>query len=747
MSTEATEAINKLNELVDALPGGAPGGAGARVLSAYVMAERMCAGKVIGSEKSQLEHAVGVAQTLFDLGMDIDTLVAAILLHVSIDNETLSAIEAEFGRNVTDILRNLNKLDEYTVGKQSASEYTLEAIRRAVLTIVAGDVRVVLLRLAICFQDLVAAESSSAEIQQAIALDARNIYGPLANRLGIWQLKWELEDRAFSYLQPDEYDTIARQLEEESSTRTARVKAARDKLSERLGREGIRATVTGRPKHIYSIHRKMKRKNVSLSEINDVQALRVIINEDDPEKPDLTDEQRKEATFTQCYRALAVVHDIWTAVSDEFDDYIQQPKPNGYRSLHTTVKYDDKHFLEVQIRTQQMHAEAEQGIAAHWVYKEGGRTSPALSRQIESLRKLLGTMTTTAEQSEDSESIGEEVLADRIYVFTPKGDVLDLPLGATPIDFAYLVHSQVGHRTRGAKVNGKMVSLTHKLQSGDRVEIITARQPKPSRDWMNLNAGYTASARTRSRIRQWFRKNEREQNIEYGRAAVEREMKQFKLNKAFSADDLARHFKIDKTEDFLAKVGFGDISTAQVAGALALLQRDLRQVAENGADVVEFESRHAEPGRPKHKGLTVLGVAGLHTTIAACCRPIPPEPIVGYITRGRGITIHHIDCKQVQAKLVREPERIIADVDWGDDTGIFSVPYTIEAYRDTNLVTKIAEILKGQNINLLKTKMTHKQHGTSAFVLAEVNDLDQANWIKNRLEKIDSVISVRSRQP
>ncbi|MCO5205391.1 MAG: RelA/SpoT family protein [Anaerolineae bacterium] len=736
----------QLNELIDALPGGVVGGAGTRVLSAYATAKRIYAGRP-AEQKTLLEHAIGVAITLFDLGMDIDTLVAAMLIHTPLESDTLDEIEAQFGRNVTDILRNLNKLDKYTEGKQSASEHTLEAIRRAVLTIVAGDVRVVLIRLAICLQDLIVAKSASAEQQQAVALDARNIYAPLANRLGIWQLKWELEDLAFRYLQPEEFKTISKALSEKRDMRNARVKSARDKLSEHLGREGIRATVTGRPKHIYSIYRKMERKRVSFSEINDAQALRVIINEDDPEKPGLTDEQRKQANYTQCYRALAVVHDIWDAMPEEYDDYIQHPKPNGYRSLHTTVRDESKHRLEVQIRTQQMHAEAEQGIAAHWAYKEGGRPSPALARQIESLRNLLGTMVTTAEHDEINESIGEEVLADRIFVLTPKGDVLDLPLGATPLDFAYMVHSQVGHRTRGAKVNGKMVSLTYQLQTGDRVEIITAKQAKPSRDWMNPNAGYTASARTRSRIRQWFRKNEREQNIEYGRAAVEREMKQYKLGKTVSADDLARHFKIDKTEDFLAKVGFGDITTAQVGGALALLQRDMRAnlAAENDTDVVEIESRHSEPDRPKHKGLTVLGVAGLHTTIAACCRPIPPEPIVGYITRGRGITIHHIDCKQVQAKLVREPERIIEDVDWGSESGTFSVPYTIEAYRDTNLVTKIADILKGQNINLLKTKMTHKQSGTSAFVLAEVNDLEQANWIKGRLEKIDTVITVRSR--
>jgi GTP pyrophosphokinase len=740
-------AFPRLQELQDALPDGIQGEAGVCLADAYTLAEKIYGGRKIATEVTVLLHAIETAHTLYGLGMDIDALVAATLHHVAPTDPEFAEIEAQFGRNVTEILKNLNKLNLYTEVGSSANEQTLEAIRRAVLTIVSGDVRVVVLRLAICLQDLKAANDLPTEVKQKIALEGRNIYAPLANRLGIWQLKWEIEDLAFQYLQPEQYGAIAKALSEKRSDRDNRVKAGRDKLNEMLAREEIAATVTGRPKHIYSIYRKMERKKVPFDQIYDAHALRVIIHQDDPESPNLTAAERKEAEYTQCYRALSVVHQIWKPVPNEFDDYIQHPKPNGYRSLHTTVKDSFGHILEVQIRTQLMHREAERGIAAHWAYKEGGRPSPALARQIESLRMLLGTMVTSAE-SNGSESIGEEVLADRIYVFTPKGDLLDLPLGATPIDFAYAVHTQVGHRCRGAKVNGKLVGLDFKLQSGDKVEIITAKQAKPSRDWMNPNSGYTASSRSRSRIRQWFRKNEREQNIEYGRNIVARELKRTWFGRAVTFDDLAQHFKIDKTDDFLAKVGFGDITTSQVEGALALLERDLRSSeAEALQETSEEVSLAPTPARPQKGGLIVGGMDGLHTTIANCCRPIPPEPIVGFITRGRGVTVHHINCKQIQAILANDAGRVIQDVNWGSNAGTFAVPYTVEAYRDSNLVTKVADILKGQNITLLKTKMTHKGRHTSLYLLAEISNLEQANWIEQRLRKIDTVYTVQSRQP
>jgi GTP pyrophosphokinase len=743
---------SRLRELIDELPDGATGVVGTRLLTAYEFAHDHYGESRNGLGISLLAHSVGVVETMHGLRMGDDALVAALFNHIDVEDAAFAEIKARFGRNVTDILRNLHRLNTFTQSGQSSNERTLEAVRRAVLTVVKGDVRVVLLRLAICLDDLKGVAKLPPERQIPVALDARNIYAPLANRLGIWQLKWELEDFAFRYLQPDQYAEIVAALDEKRIERDKRVKAARDKLSEQLGRLDIHAAVTGRPKHIFSIYRKMERKKVSFAEVYDAHALRVIIAEDDPEKPGLTEEARKQAKYTQCYRVLGVVHDIWDAVSDEFDDYIQHPKPNGYRSLHTTVYDENGHLLEVQIRTRLMHAEAEQGIAAHWAYKEGGRPSPAMTKQVESLRNLLGTMTNATpsnkEEAPSNESIAEEVLADRIYVFTPKGDLLDLPLGATPIDFAYMVHTQVGHRTRGAKVNGKMVGLTHQLQSGDNVTIVTDKYPKPSRDWMNPNSGYTASARSRSRIRQWFRQNERPQNIEFGRSIVDRELRRLKIGRTITVDDLALHFKFDNIDDFLANVGFGDISVSQIEGALALFQRDLRisQAALTEEDDFEDEPLDVAPIRPKKGGLTILGVDGLHTTIAKCCRPIAPEPIVGYITRGRGITIHHNDCKQVQAKLASEPERII-EADWGAQTGTFAVPYRVEAYRDTNLVTKIADIIKGQNINLLQSKTTHKGQLTSVYILAEVNGVDQATWIKNRLEKIDTVVSVRGRHP
>lgn len=704
-------------------------------------------------DQPYVQQCLAIAKTLHQLSLDRDTQVAGLLYGVRPNSAHYADIGPRFGETVTNLLANLAKFDIYTAESQSDNLKTLETIRRALLTIVDGDVRVVLLRLAIALEELRAAAALPDDHphKQQVALEVRNIYAPLANRLGIWAIKWEMEDRSFRILEPESYYAIAAAMAERREDRQKRIDRAMVVLGEAVADVGIVADIAGRPKHIYSIHRKMERKGVGLDRIYDAQALRVIIDQDEPEREDLSDAERRKARYDKCYQVLGIVHSTWEPIPSEFDDYIQHPKPNGYQSLHTAVHDEDGVILEVQIRTQRMHEEGERGIAAHWAYKEGSsRASGQLSRQIVSLRNLLGTIQAKEDGDAAAESAGEELLAERVYVFTPNGDVIDLPLGATPIDFAYAIHTQVGHTTRGAKVNGKMVTLTYKLTSGDKIEIVREKSGKPSRDWMT-NVNYVATTRARSRIRSWFRKHEREQNVEFGRQAVEREIKQAGLADRVNVSDVCEQLKEPNEDEFLAKVGFGDISIAQIEGALILIQRarreqlELEQALANEEDEAEEATTIVPERRPQPKGITVMGMGGLHTTFAQCCNPIPPEPIVGFITRGRGATIHAERCTQIVSRQERGDTERIVSADWGVEKGSYAVPFSIKALRTSGLLEKIANILKGQNINLLKTKSTNSRRYTHIFIQAEVVSVEQAEWIRNRLLKMDNVLEVRSR--
>lgn len=793
----------RLEALMQAAPGGVDGAMAGKLGQVYRFAHGLLGEAERFPGVRQMDYNVEVALSALQLGLEPEALSAALLRGTPSDKLIATQIGELFGRDVVLIREGLAKLEAYTSGA-SKTQRTLEAIRRALLTIIEGNLTIVLLRLVICLHDLEAAGTQSAEIQQATARDALDIYAPLANRLGVWQLKWPIEDLAFRYLNPDKYDEIADGLVHQRSERDQKIQAAIQRLGARLREEGIAAVVTGRPKHIYSIYRKMERKKLRLEEINDAQALRIIIEQDDPEDPTLKEEDRRKVRYNQTYRALGVVHSLWQPVPDEFDDYILQPKQNGYRSLHTAVLDDDGNVLEVQIRTRQMHRQAEMGIAAHWAYKEGGRLDPALQRQIQSLRQLLPALDQPVEVGDDSaEHLGEELLGERIFVFTPKKDVIDLPAGATPVDFAYAIHTEVGHRCRGARVNDKMVPLDHHLRSGDRVEIITYPRDspgRPNRDWLNPNSGYTASNRTRSRIRRWFRQHEREQNVELGRKLLDEEIKHYRLGELVTYDELAHMLNESQVDDFLAKIGFGDISRSQVEGALKLLSRD--RLRSEQADSIAPTPGPPTPG-VSGKRILVLGASDLPTTLARCCNPIYPEPIAGYVTRGRGVTIHHQTCRQLQYKRRTEPGRVVA-VEWvmakatdeaaqsaglvdgkkhkkrdkessatvnnskegtpsagpgegkkkrkkrerekGVTTGGgYSVPFNVRAYRDANLIRRIADSLKGQNINLLKMKATNSGHYTDIYILAQVNDIDQAQWIMSKLQGFSNVVDVQSR--
>ena len=714
-----------------------------QIQKAYEFAAEIHAGRRRPSGELYVEHDLAVAHVIATLGVNDHTLVAA-LLHDALLSETEQTEEIiynTFGPKVAGLVSGLTTLYNYAEQKshkefaRSGDSPKLEKIRRAMLTMIEQDVRIILIRLADSLLDLRKAGALPSQRRQELAHEAMNIYAPLANRLGIWQLKWQLEDLAFRYLEPERYKHIVTRLDERRADRRKKIDGAAAQLQKRIDEMGLNATVTGRPKHIYSIYRKMERKDVSLDQIYDVHALRVVIHGDgEADGNNKSQKQRFEEARSLCYQVLGAVHSLWQPIAQEFDDYIASPKPNGYKSLHTAVMDADGQTLEVQIRTAEMDREAELGIAAHWAYKEeNGTPSASDVKRIHWFRQLVKSLREASETGDDSEQLQKEFLDERIYVFTPRGDVVDLPAGSTPIDFAYQIHTEVGHRCRGAKVNGKMVSLDYRLQSGDRVDIITASRGGPSRDWMNENLGYTRSARTRSKIRQWFRQQEKEKNIEQGQEIVERELKRLGLVDVYTVEDIARALHFEEVNQFLAKVGFGDIQSSQIGGAIASLQQKLKP---------DDELRPLlQPSPPKpHGGLTVRGVPGLHTKFAGCCSPLPPEPIRGYITRGRGVTIHSAGCKTLQ--YISERERLI-EVEWGVEEETYPIPIVVRAYHRPGLVEDISNILKGRQINVPKTKRTTANSISTVYMVAEITDLAELEWLLERLDKLPNVLEVQ----
>ena len=708
-----------------------------QIIHAYEFATNAHGETRRASGELYVEHDLAVACITAELSLDIPLIVASLLHDILLSHtgKKASEVRAAFGPNVADLVVSMKNLYAYTEGDRykqqaSASGEALENVRRAILSVIKGDIHVVLIRMADCLDDLRQASKLPEPKRLEIAQEVKNIYAPLANRLGVWQLKWELEDLSFRYLNQEKYNEIADQLDARRVERAQRIETAVNQLQHSLKEVGIRAQVTGRAKHIYSIYRKMQQKGLTFDEIQDIQALRVIVEPTDLAAYKKKNQRQKDSEDQSlCYQVLGIVHELWQALPNEFDDYISAPKENGYRSLHTAVlDRATGQTLEVQIRTPRMHEEAEKGIASHWAYKEDDAPGSSARKQVEKMRTAVAQLLEADPTTSDSEIFETEIAAERFHVFTPKGDVFDLPVGATPIDFAYQIHTEVGHRCRGARVNGKMVSLDHKLEPGDQVEILTAKRGGPSRDWMNPSLGYTGSARTRSKIRQWFRQQEREPNIEQGREVVTRELKRLGLLETFSIADIAHGLHFSDEENFLAKVGFGDIQSNQISGVIALLRRDLEP---------DDEIRPLLQPQPPRKGLTVQGVSGLATKMAGCCNPIAPEPIVGYITRGHGITIHRRDCKTVS--MMDEPERLV-DVSWGEEAERYPVPIVVKAYRSPNLIENIVATFRGRNINVPKTKSVTSGSMMTIYLVVEVATLDELNWLLQKLENTQNVI-------
>ena len=535
----------------------------------------------------------------------------------------------------------------------------------------------------------------------------------------MWQLKWELEDLAFRYLEPATYGEIATALKEKRTERETFIERVKARLQAELDKQGIAATITGRPKHIYSIWRKMQRKDRGLESLFDIRAVRVLVDD-----------------VKDCYAALGAVHNLWSYLPGEFDDYIANPKENDYRSLHTAVVGPEGQTVEVQIRTHDMHRQAELGVAAHWRYKEGGSSTAAFDRKIRFLRQLLEP---TGGAEDLLAQLRDDVFEDRVYAISPKGDVVELPAGATPLDFAYNVHTQVGHRCRGAKVNGRIVPLTYAVQTGDQIEIITGSQPQPSRDWLSAQLGYLASARNRAKVRNWFRHQDRDQHQRQGREILDRELSRLNVRDV-ATDDVARQLKLKNTDVLCVALGSGDLTSASIATALQQLR---------GTELPErLRPRRAAKRKSKATdSIAVSGIGDLLCNFARCCRPVPPEPIVGYITQGRGVSIHRQDCGNFLGLNQRHPERII-EVGWGEsDTATYPVDLTLRAHDRTGLIRDISTVLadEGASIVDLRSHTDRKSMQTIMQISIEINDLPTLSTAITRLEQLPNVVSVRRR--
>jgi GTP pyrophosphokinase len=548
-----------------------------------------------------------------------------------------------------------------------------------------------------------------------------DIFAPLANRLGIWQIKWELEDLAFRYVAPKDYKDIAEKLANRRADRERQIQDIIDRLKKELASEGVDARISGRPKHIYSIYRKMMRKEKPFEMLMDLRGIRLIVKD-----------------VETCYKALGVVHMKWRPIPGEFDDYIAAQKDNNYQSLHTAVIYDDGKPLEIQIRTEEMHDRAEYGIAAHWRYKENqAHINNSDQQKISWLRSLFSLQQDEEDAEELVDSWKSDVFKDRVYVLTPQGDIIDLPAGSTPIDFAYHVHTVVGHRCRGAKINGKLVSLDYVLQTGNQVEVLTAKRGGPSRDWLNPNLGLVRTSRARSKIKQWFKRQDRELNLAQGKALLEKEFKRLGL-KAVDLEPYLSDLGVKSVDDLYVAIGCGDIGSGRVINKIAEAEEEEME-EEYKFDLVEAPSEITPSDT-----VQVMGLKGIATTMAKCCNPMPGDDIVGYITRGRGATIHRQDCPNILR--VSEKERLVK-VSWGQPGKTFTVPVQIKAYDRQGLMVDISNVISDENVNLIDMSMKMNQHLAVIRLVLGVKGISQLSRILTRLESLPNVFEAKRRRP
>lgn len=671
-----------------------------------------------------LQQGAAMVEILSELKLDADTLVATLIYPAArseyIDEDKL---QEDFTPALAKLVLGTEKMDavksmrpEYESPEQY--EQQLNNIRKMLLAMV-EDVRVVIIKLAEHIYLMHAAKKADNAEKSMLATQAREIYAPLANRLGVGYLKWQLEDWAFRYLEPEQYKQIAKYIDEKREERQQAIENVVMQLQGELVKDGVKADVHGRVKHIYSIWRKMQRKNVQYEEVYDARAVRIIVSE-----------------VAQCYAALGTVHRLWNHIPKEFDDYIAQPKANGYRSLHTAVVGPSGKALEVQIRTQAMHDESEMGVCAHWAYKEGSETSSGLEGKVKWLRSLLDWQEEVNTADEVFSDLQNTVTEDRVYVFTPKGEVFDLPNGATAIDFAYHVHTQVGHRTRGAKISGRIVPLTYQLKTGDQVEILTQKEAKPSRDWLNTDSGFIFTARGRAKVRAWFRLQHRDENIKDGRDMIEKECDRLDLAH-IHYDEIAEKFNFKDGDEIPAAVGRGDLRITQVLHAAYghFEKQDVRD------DVLPLQAATKDKHRPGD--ITIEGVGNLLTIMANCCNPVPGENIIGYVTQGRGVSVHRQDCSNFINVLSESPERIL-QVSWGlNDDKTYPVRVLIKAYERKYLLRDITAVLSAQLVNVtgIESKNDEQENTVTFSLTLQVPNLDALARVLERVQSLPNIIS------
>ncbi len=667
------------------------------------------------------EPDLAVADLLADLGMDHD-VVAAALLHepIATGQVKLKLVEEKFGSTIVRLVDGITKLDAIGELHQSGQHAgrQLESLRKMLLAM-AQDVRVVLIKLAMRLHTLRQLGRIPIEERRRIAQETLDIFTPLANRLGIGRIKWEMEDLALRYLDPAVYKQIAAALDERRADREHYIARVMEGLRDYLQQAGISAEVSGRVKHIYSIWRKMQRKKLSFEQIFDVRAVRVMVE-----------------TVNDCYATLGVVHSHWNHIHQEFDDYIAHPKPNGYQSLHTAVVGPESRAVEVQIRTHGMHQHAELGVAAHWRYKEGGEgPGDSAERQIAWLRQMLEYRDEEADDNDLLERFKAEAFQDRVYAITPKGTIVELSQGATPLDFAYHIHTEVGHRCRGAKVNGRIVPLTYELKNGEQVDVLTAKTGGPSRDWLSPHLGYVKTNRAKAKIRQWFIQQDQDKSIVAGRTALEREFQRLGI-KYLKLEKVADRLGFPKLEDLFATVGHGALTTAQVVARIQDLL-PAPPVAKEG-QLVQRKPRPAESGRDN---VRIRGVGSLLTQMAQCCQPAPFEPIAGYITQGRGVTIHRQDCTNFLGLASQHHERVI-EVGWGETPATYPVDIMIVAHDRSGLLRDITSILANDQVNVLGANtLTDKETSIARMGLTlEITDVVQLSRVLDKIGQLPNVV-------
>ncbi|GAB4521261.1 MAG: bifunctional (p)ppGpp synthetase/guanosine-3',5'-bis(diphosphate) 3'-pyrophosphohydrolase [Anaerolineales bacterium] len=736
------------------------------ILRAYRVAEKAHEGQMRASGEPYITHCLSVASILVEKFRPAPYVIQAGLLHDTVEDTevTLDDLRRDFGERVAILVDGVTKLTGLPrvsrVGREDAPgeptrpnqpdpdaemekwvrsrqyDAKSETLRKVMLA-VADQPEVVMIKLADRLHNMRTLHHTSERKQKRIARETLDIFAPLANRLGIWQMKWELEDLCFRYLNPQAFLEIANALEEQRDERERQMQRIIEHIRKIMQEAAIPARVSGRSKHIYSIYRKMQRKGIPFEMLSDIRGVRIIVPSfvNPAEPPEVN--EKLDATY--CYAALGVIHSHWRPIPHEFDDYIAAPKNNNYRSLHTAVVYDDGKTLEVQIRTEEMHREAEEGIAAHWRYKEDRAADGRFEQKIRYIRSLMDWRQDVNDAQEFMDGMKTDVFADRVYVITPRGDMIDLPAGATPIDFAYHIHTEIGNRCRGAKVNGKLVPLDYELKTGDRVEIVTVKSGGPSRDWLNPSLGMVKTQRAKAKIRYWFKTQARDANIARGRDQLEHELKRVGYQD-INLENLARDLGFPSVDALFFAIGCGDFTTAKVVVHLELLERQRRGLPTQEDDLSEYTSASHNVVDPQ-QAITVVGMSGLLTSLARCCRPLPGEPVVGYITRGRGVTIHRQDCPNMRK--IKERDRIV-QAGWGFRTekngATLPVPVRIEAYDRLGLMREVSTILEKEGVNMPKVDVRVNSQNIAVFdLLLEVSSINQLSRVLTRIENLPNV--------